>query len=181
MEETKKISEEELEKETPSEAEETEQEEAVEEESVPKSELDAAKAEVSELKDKYLRTAAEYDNFRKRTAREREALFGDAVAATVAAFLTVYDNLERAIENPTTDEAYKKGVELTFAQLGEVLKKLNVTVISPLGESFDPNFHNAVMHEENEELGENVVSEVFQKGFKLGERVIRPALVKVAN
>lgn len=144
-------------------------------------ELEKAEAEAKELKDKYLRLAAEYDNFRKRTSREREMIFGDAVAATLSSFLTVYDNLERAIENHTEDEAYKKGVELTFAQMCDVLKKMNVETISPENQVFDPNFHNAVMHEENGELGENTVSEVFQKGFKLGERVIRPALVKVAN
>ncbi len=182
MEDNKKMSEKELVcEETATATEEAVTEEATVEETVSKSELDAANKEIAELKDKYLRTAAEYDNFRKRTAREREALFGDATAATVSAFLTVYDNLERAMENPTTDEAYKKGVELTFAQLCDVLKKINVSIISPLGEAFDPNFHNAVMHEENPELSENTVSEVFQKGFKLGERVIRPALVKVAN
>ncbi len=178
----KEVSEKELTcEETATATEEAVTEEATVEETVSKSELDAANKEIAELKDKYLRTAAEYDNFRKRTAREREALFGDATAATVSVFLTVYDNLERAMENPTTDEAYKKGVELTFAQLCDVLKKINVSIISPLGETFDPNFHNAVMHEENAELSENTISEVFQKGFKLGERVIRPALVKVAN
>ncbi len=156
--------------------------EAEKEEKAPeKSELELAREELAETKDKYLRLAAEYDNFRKRTAREKEAFFGDATAITVSAFLSVYDNLERAIANPTEDENYKKGVELIFTELNATLEKLNVSVISPEGESFDPNFHNAVMHEENEELGESVVTEVFQKGFKLGERVIRAALVKVAN
>ncbi len=144
-------------------------------------ELEKKDAEIKELHDRYLRLAAEYDNFRKRTTKEKEQLFGDAQALTVAAFLSVYDNLERAVANPSTDEGYKKGVELIFTQLNELLTKLNVEIINPKGEAFDPNFHNAVMHEENEELGENTVSEVFQKGAKLGDRVVRPAMVKVAN
>lgn len=144
-------------------------------------ELEKKEAECKELNDKYLRLAAEYDNFRRRTAREKEALFGDATAASVAAFLAVYDNLERAVANPSTDEGYKKGVELIFTEFENTLSKLKIEIISPLGEAFDPNFHSAVMHEENEEFGENTVSEVFQKGFKLGDRVIRPAIVKVAN
>ena len=158
-------------------AEETTAQEAVEE----LSETDALKAEVKEANDKYLRLAAEYDNFRKRTAREKEALFGDAQAAAVAAFLEVYDNMERAIATPSTDESYKKGVEIIFSELCKALEKLKVETVDPQGEPFDPNFHSAVMHEENEEFGENTVSEVFQKGMKLDSRVIRPAIVKVAN
>ena len=144
-------------------------------------ELEKKEEELAAERDKYLRLAAEYDNFRKRTTREKEALFGDATAATVSAFLAVYDNMERAIATPSTDENYKKGVELIFAELNSTLEKLKVEVIAPQGEAFDPNFHSAVMHEDNEAFGENTVSEVFQKGFKLGERVIRPAIVKVAN
>jgi len=144
-------------------------------------ELEKKEAELAAERDKYLRLAAEYDNFRKRTQREKESLFGDATAATVAAFLAVYDNMERAIATPTADENYKKGVELIFAEFENTLSKLKVEVISPQGEPFDPNFHSAVMHEENEEFGENTVSEVFQKGMKLDSRVIRPAIVKVAN
>lgn len=144
-------------------------------------ELEKAQAEIKETNDKYLRLAAEYDNFRKRTAKEKEMLYGNAAAATLAPFLAVYDNLERALANPCTDESYKKGVELIFTQFNETLTGLKVETIDPKGEAFDPNFHNAVMHEENEELGENTVSEVFQKGFKLGDRVVRPAMVKVAN
>ncbi len=146
-----------------------------------KSPLELKEEELLALNDKYLRLAAEYDNFRKRTAREKEALYGDAAAATIAAFLAVYDNMERAVANPCEDENYKKGVELIFAELNATLEKLKVEVISPEGEAFDPNFHSAVMHEENEQLGENTVSEVFQKGFKRADRVIRPAIVKVAN
>lgn len=164
---------------TAPETSETEEKEA---ETAPeKTELEKKEEELAAERDKYLRLAAEYDNFRKRTTREKEALFGDATAATVSAFLAVYDNMERAIATPSTDENYKKGVELIFSELNSTLEKLKVEVIAPEGEAFDPNFHSAVMHEDNEELGENTVSEVFQKGFKLGERVIRPAIVKVAN
>lgn len=146
-----------------------------------KTEAEVFEEKIKEANDKYLRLAAEYDNFRKRTAKEKEMLYNDSAAATVGAFLTVYDNLERAVANPCTDESYKKGVELIFNEFCQTLSKLKVEIIDPKGEGFDPNFHNAVMHEENEELGENTVSEVFQKGAKLGERVIRPAMVKVAN
>ena len=131
--------------------------------------------------DKYLRLAAEYDNYRKRTAKEKEALWSDAKADTAAAFLPVYDNLERAIKQPSTDEAYKKGVEMTMNQLKEVFSKLGIAEIPALGEPFDPNLHNAVMHVEDENLGENVVAEVFQAGFMCGEKVIRFSMVKVAN
>lgn len=166
--------------ETAAENEEVETAEVAEEVEEP-TELEKKDAEIQELNDRYLRLAAEYDNFRKRTAKEKEQLFGDAQALTVASFLSVYDNLERAVSNPSTDESYKKGVELIFTQLNELLTKLKVEIIDPKGELFDPNFHNAVMHEDNEEFGENTVSEVFQKGAKLGERVVRPAMVKVAN
>ena len=131
--------------------------------------------------DKFLRLAAEYDNYRKRTAKEKEALWTDIKCDTAAAFLPVYDNLERAIKQETADEAYKKGVEMTMNQLKEVFTKLGITEIPAQGESFDPKFHNAVMHIEDENLGENVVSQVFQAGFQCGEKVIRFAMVQVAN
>ncbi len=144
-------------------------------------ELEKAEMELKEANDKYLRLAAEYDNYRKRTAKEKEMLYNDSTAAAAGAFLGVYDNLERALATPCADEGYKKGVELIFTEFCNTLSKLKVEIIDPAGEAFDPNFHNAVMHEENEELGENTVSEVFQKGAKLGDRVVRPAMVKVAN
>ncbi|MBQ8003776.1 MAG: nucleotide exchange factor GrpE [Oscillospiraceae bacterium] len=161
----------------------TEQNEAGKEPEEKKEPTEAQKAEaqIKEANDKYLRLAAEYDNYRKRTAKEKEMLYGDSTAAAVAAFLGVYDNLERAVANPCTDEGYKKGVELIFTEFENTLSKLKVEILNPVGEAFDPNFHNAVMHEENEAFGENTVSEVFQKGAKLGERVVRPAMVKVAN
>ena len=126
--------------------------------------------------------AAEYDNFRKRSQREREQAYTDAVSRAVTALLPTYDNLERAIKAETADAEYKKGVEMTMNQLTESLKGLNVTVIeASAGTTFDPNFHNAVMHVEDGELGENVIAEVFQQGFQIGDKVIRHAMVKVAN
>ena len=144
-------------------------------------ELERAKAALAAQEDKYLRLAAEYDNYRKRTAKEKEALWIDIKADTASAFLPVYDNLERAVNQPTADEAYKKGVEMTMNQLKEVFSKLGITEIPALGEQFDPNLHNAVMHIDSEELGENVISQVFQTGFRCGEKVIRFAMVQVAN
>ena len=143
---------------------------------------DEWKAKFDELNDRYLRMAAEYDNFRKRSQREREQAYTDAVSRAVTALLPTYDNLERAIKAETADAEYKKGVEMTMTQLTESLKGLNVTVIeASAGTTFDPNFHNAVMHVEDESLGENVIAEVFQQGFHIGDKVIRHAMVKVAN
>ena len=132
-------------------------------------------------KEQFLRLAAEYDNYRKRTAREKENLWTEAKTDTVQAFLPVYDNLERALKQDTADEAYKKGVEMIMAQMKEVFAKLGVTEIEAQGQPFDPNLHNAVMHIEDENLGENTVAQVFQAGFMLGEKVIRFAMVQVAN
>lgn len=126
--------------------------------------------------------AAEYDNFRKRSQREREQAYTDAVSRAVTALLPTYDNLERALKAETADTEYKKGVELTMTQLTESLKGINVTVIdAAAGTAFDPNFHNAVMHVEDESLGENVIAETFQQGFQIGDKVIRHAMVKVAT
>ena len=144
-------------------------------------EADAMKALLAAQEDKYLRLAAEYDNFRKRSAKEKESAWSDAKGDTAAAFLPVYDNLERAIKQPCGDEAYAKGVEMTMNQLKEVFSKLGITEIPALGEPFDPNVHNAVMHVEDDRIGENTIVEVFQAGFKNGEKVIRFAMVKVAN
>ncbi len=140
-----------------------------------------ASALMAAAEDKYLRLAAEYDNFRKRSAKEKESAWTDAKASTAAAFLPVYDNLERALKAPCTDEAYAKGVEMTMNQLKDVLSKLNIEEIPALGETFDPNLHNAVMHVDDESAAENTIVEVFQAGFKTGEKVIRFAMVKVAN
>ena len=131
--------------------------------------------------DAYLRLAAEFDNFRKRTTKEKEASYGNGKADTVAKLLPVYDNLERALNQETADAAYKKGVEMTMTELVKIFTGLGVEIFGNAGDSFDPALHNAVMHIENEELGENTIAAVFQKGFKLGDKVIRFAMVQVAN
>lgn len=136
---------------------------------------------LAQAEEKYLRLAAEYDNYRKRTAKEKESAWTNAKAQTVAAFLPVYDNLERALKQRTTDEAYAKGVEMTMKGLQDALSGLGVELIPALGETFDPNRHNAVMHVEDDAAEENTVVEVFQQGFTCGDKVIRFAMVKVAN
>ena len=143
--------------------------------------IEALEKEQAALNDRYLRLCAEYDNFRKRSQKEKDALYGDVKANAVSAFLPVYDNLERALKQGTEDEAYRKGVEMIMTQFCTTLEKLGVTPIECQGEKFDPALHNAVMHVEDEEKGENEIVEVFQKGFKLGDKVIRFAMVKVAN
>ena len=131
--------------------------------------------------DAHLRLAAEYDNFRKRTIKEKEASYGNGKADAVEKLLPVYDNLERALNQPCTDEAYKKGVEMTMTQLVGIFSGLGVEIFGNVGDSFDPNFHNAVMHIEDENYGESEICQVFQKGFKLGDKIIRFAMVQVAN
>ena len=144
-------------------------------------ELEKLRKQMDEKEEQYLRLAAEYDNFRKRSQKEKEGLYQGAKSDAVAAFLPVYDNLDRALKQETADEAYKKGVEMTMAGLKEILSKLGVEEIPALGETFDPALHNAVMHVEDESAGENTVVDVFQAGFRLGDKVIRFAMVKVAN
>ena len=131
--------------------------------------------------DAYLRLAADYDNFRKRTNKEKESYYGNGRADAVAKMLPIYDNLERALQQETADAAYKKGVEMTMTELLKIFASLNVEVYGAVGDEFDPNLHNAVMHTENPDLGENTVSMVFQKGFKIGDKVVRFAMVQVAN
>lgn len=144
--------------------------------------MEALAQQLAGQNDKYLRLAAEYDNYRKRTAKEKETIYQDAKMDTIKRFLEVYDNLERAVQQAGDEEnVHKKGMEMIFHQLESVLEKLDVTVVDPMGEAFDPERHEAVMHIESEELGENVVSQVFRKGFLLGEKVIRFAAVQVAN
>lgn len=144
-------------------------------------ELEKLRKQMDEKEEQYLRLAAEYDNFRKRSQKEKEGIYQGAKSDAVAAFLPVYDNLERALKQETADEAYKKGVEMTMTGLKDILSKLGVEEIPALGATFDPSLHNAVMHVEDENAGENTVVEVFQSGFRLGEKVIRFAMVKVAN
>lgn len=141
----------------------------------------AAAEEYAILNDKYLRVCAEYDNFRKRSQKEKDALYGDIKANVLSSFLPVYDNLVRALSVKTEDEAYAKGVEMIMTQFNTTLEKLGVEEIPALGEKFNPEFHNAVMHVDDESAGENEVVEVFQKGFKAGDKIIRFAMVKVAN
>lgn len=131
--------------------------------------------------DAYLRLAAEFDNFRKRTIKEKEQSYGNGKSDAVAKLLPIYDNLERAMNQPTEDAAYRKGVELTMAELIKIFGTLGVEIFGEAGDAFDPNLHNAVMHVENEALGENVLSQVFQKGFKMGDKIVRFAMVQVAN
>ena len=137
--------------------------------------------ELAAMNDKYLRLCAEYDNFRKRTQKEKDAIYADVRANTLISFLPVYDNLVRALNQPTEDEAYKKGVEMIMTQFRATMEKLGVTEMDCLGKKFDPAFHNAVMHVDDEEKGENEIVEVFQQGFMLGDKVVRFAMVKVAN
>ena len=142
---------------------------------------DPGKDEVALLTDKYLRICAEYDNFRKRTQKEKENLYGDIRANVISSFLPVYDNLVRALAAETQDEAYRKGVEMIMNQFNSTLEKLGASEIKAVGEKFDPAVHNAVMHVDDDTKGENEVVEEFQKGFKLGDKVIRFSMVKVAN
>ena len=131
--------------------------------------------------DAYLRLLAEYDNYRKRSQREKDSLYADIKADTLLKFLPVYDNLVRALNQPTEDEAYRKGIEMIMTQFCTTMEKLGVEKIESLGKTFDPALHNAVMHVDDETKGENEIVEVFQEGFRLGDKVIRFAMVKVAN
>ena len=173
---------------------EKEQKQTPEEETVTPETAEAPEAEAAEVvevnpweekynleHDAHLRLAAEYDNFRKRTVKEKEASYGNGKADAVAKLLPVYDNLERALKQETQDAAFKKGVELTMNELVKILTGLGVEIFGEAGEEFDPNLHNAVMHIDSEELGENIIAQVFQKGFKLGDKVVRFAMVQVAN
>ena len=141
---------------------------------------DAAE-ELKGANDRYLRLLAEYDNYRKRSQKERDSIYADIKSDTVAKFLPVYDNLVRALSQSTEDEAYRKGVEMIMNQFNSTLEKLGATRIECLGQKFDPTLHNAVIHVDDEEKGENEIVEVFQEGFLMGEKVIRFAMVKVAN
>lgn len=145
------------------------------------SEFEKAQQALAQEHDSYLRLAAEYDNYRKRSQKEKDNLYTEIRSETVEKFLPVYDNLERALAQETQDAAFKKGVEMTMNQLVSVMEKLGVESFGATGDHFDPQLHNAVMHIEDESLGENVIAEVFQKGFKVGEKVVRFAMVKVAN
>ena len=141
-----------------------------------------AAEQLESVKDQFVRLTAEYDNYRKRTAKEKDSLYQDAKADTIKEFLAVYDNLQRAVSTEgDEDSPHKKGLEMIFHQSQEILKSLGVTEIEAQGQTFDPEKHNAVMHIDDENFGENVVSQVFQAGFMLGDKVIRHAIVQVAN
>lgn len=160
-------------------------EEAVAEE-VTEEVIDENEKKIAELSDKILRITAEYENFRKRTAREKESLYEMAKSDTVAAFLPLFDNIEKAIKVKPNDasgewKAFSEGVDLMKKQMADILTSLGVTAIDAVGEEFNPELHNAVMHVEDEKAGEGVIVEEFQKGFKIGDRVIRHSVVKVAN
>ena len=147
--------------------------------------MEAAELAAKQLeaaKDQYARLAAEYDNYRKRTTKEKENIYQDAKLDTIKAFLAVYDNLERAMATEGgEDSPHKKGLEMIFNQYKKILEDLGVTEIEAKGQTFDPNRHNAVMHIEDEQYGENEVVQVFQTGFMLGDKVLRYAFVQVAN
>lgn len=146
------------------------------------SETETLQKELAAAKEAHIRTLAEYDNYRKRSTKEKQAAYGDAKADCIKELLPMMDNFERAIAAEATDvEGFKKGVEMIFKSFGDVLSKLGVEAFGEKGEKFDPNIHNGVMHVEDEELPENSVAEVFSKGYKLGDRILRPAMVKVAN
>ena len=144
--------------------------------------MELAVKQLDSVKDQFVRLTAEYDNYRKRTAKEKETIYQDAQLDTIKAFLPVYDNLERAAAaTGGEDDPHKKGLEMIFHQYKEILEKLGVTEIPALGQTFDPEKHNAVMHVDSEDFGENVVAQVFQAGFMLGDKVVRHAIVQVAN
>lgn len=143
--------------------------------------LDKITAELGEANDKYLRLYAEYDNYRKRTAKEKTQTYGDATVKCIQEILPVLDSFERALDAECTDEKFKSGMVMIHTQLTDILKKLGVTEMEALGCQFDPNIHNAIKKTEDESLGENEICEVFQKGYMLGDRVIRHAVVAVAN
>lgn len=145
------------------------------------SKSETLKKNLADEKDKYLRLVAEYDNFRKRTAKEKAETFSDATIKTISDMLPVYDNFERALSTECSDENFKKGVEMIFNQFTECFKKIGVEVINPIGEEFNPDVAQAVNQVQDENLGENEVSQVFQKGYKLGDKMIRYAMVVVAN
>ena len=181
MEENKNIPETEVTEETEQATPETAAAEEAPTEEVQPDPTEELKAKLAAEHDNYLRLAAEYDNFRKRTQKEREALYTDIKAETVGKFLPVFDNLQRALAQETADEAYKKGVEMTMTGLMSIMEGLGVSAFGQVGEAFDPNFHNAVMQRDDENFGESTICEVFQTGFKVGEKVVRHAMVVVAN
>ncbi len=168
-------------KEEPLKTEEQQAEETVVEEKQDNEAIDALQKELDKTKDLLMRTAAEYDNFRRRSQREKDALYTDSKADVLTKLLPIIDNFERAATAQTDLEQYRKGIEMTVRQLLDTMQSLDCVSFGEVGEAFDPNYHNAVMHIEDENLGENVIANVFVKGYKIGDRVIRAASVQVAN
>lgn len=146
-----------------------------------KTETEKLQEQMDALNDRLLRTMAEYDNFRRRSQREKESIYPQATAAAVAQFVPILDTFDRALGAPCTDEEFKKGVEMILTNFKEVLKKLGVEEFAETGDVFDPEMHNAVMHVEDDSMEAGVIAEVFQKGYRLGDRIVRHAMVKVAN
>ena len=166
---------------TPVEEEATEVPQSEEAPEAPQPEVNPWEEKYNAEHDARLRIAAEFDNFRKRTVKEKEASYGNGKADAVAKMLPVYDNLERALNQETQDAAYKKGVEMTMNELVKIFTALGVEIFGAPGDTFDPTLHNAVMHIDSEEHEENTIAQVFQKGFKVGDKVVRFAMVQVAN
>ena len=165
---------------------ETPVEEVIEETSVEETVEAAPKVNPFEEKynaerDAHLRLAAEFDNFRKRTAKEKESSYLNGKADAVEKLLPVYDNLARALKQETADAAFKKGVEMTMTELVKILNGMGVEIFGQEGDTFDPNLHNAVMHTDEEGVAENTITQVFQQGFKIGDKIVRFAMVQVAN
>ena len=148
---------------------------------VSKKKIEELEGKLKESDDKYLRLFAEYDNYRKRTTKEKIEAYGDATGKCISDILPVLDSFERAIDAECTDEAFKNGMQMIYNQFTETLKKLGVTEMEALGKEFDPNLHNAIKQVEDENFGENTVCEIFQKGYMLKDKVIRHAIVAVAN
>ena len=156
-------------------------EETTAEETVEVPEVNPFEEKYNAERDAHLRLAAEFDNFRKRTVKEKESSYSNGRADAVEKLLPVYDNLSRALKQETADAAFKKGVEMTMTELVKILNNLGVEIFGVEGEEFDPNIHNAVMHIDDDAFGENTICQVFQKGFKLGDKIVRFAMVQVAN
>ena len=148
----------------------------------PDARLQELEAQLLQANDKFLRTLAEYDNYRKRSVREKEQAYADSKAAVLTEFLPVLDNFERAQAGTDASyEDYRKGVEMIFSQLAACFEKLGAESFGEVGDVFDPNIHNAVMHTEDESAEENTIAQVFSKGYKLGDKILRPAVVQVVN
>lgn len=160
----------------------TEATEEAKEETTENSKIEELEKELAAAKEAHIRTLAEYDNYRKRSTREKEAAYGDSKASCLSELLPVLDNFERALATTDSDfDSFKKGMEMIYGNFCDLLKKLGVEPFGEVGDTFDPNIHNGVMHIEDETFEENVIADVFSKGYKLGDRVLRPAMVKVAN